>query len=164
MEYRNTHLPFDTTRPLGVSRTVRRLLLLCLLLGFATLGQPATAEVRPSSSGIRADLQMIVQQQLAAFRVDDYATAYGFAHPNIKRLYSAAKFETMVRREFPRIARSANAEFADAVDDGDKAAVAVTVTGADGLKTEYHYLLEKVSGEWKISAVIPTSDESVVEV
>ncbi len=124
---------------------------------FATLTTACQAEVRPSDPAVKAALQSVIERQLTAFRADDYRAAYGFAHAGIKSQFPAEAFEAMVRAQYPQIANSTGARFLVAIDDGEKAAVSVEITGTDGQTIEYQYLLQRDSDTWRISGVIQSA-------
>ncbi len=136
---------------------------LALITALTTAGQ---AEVRPSTPEVKADLQRVIEQQLAAFRANDFATAYSFAHTGIQAQFPVSDFEKMVRAQYPRIADSTGATFLVVIDDGSKAAVEVRVTGADGKAAEYQYLLQREDDVWRISGVIEAgvADPTPVEI
>ncbi len=136
------------------------------LVGLTALTTACRAEVKPSEPAVRTELKSIIEQQLAAFRADDYAAAYAFAHPGIQAQFAASEFAKMVRAQYPQIASSTGAEFLSIIDDGAKAAVAVKVTGTDGGTIEYQYLLELDGSDWRIAGVIETgtTDPAPVEI
>ena len=141
------------------------LLLLSLAL-CCVIAQPAAAASEeessavptphPSIDAVKAELTAVIDAQLAAFRADDYSRAYTFAAAGIRAQFPAADFEKMVRTAYPRIARSASADYGLALDNGDEPAVAVRVTGADpgAGSAEYLYTLTREQdGAWKITGV-----------
>ena len=72
---------------------VRMLAIFALCLG---LSGPVAAQ----SDGI----QSTITGQMEAFRADDFERAFGFAAPNIKRMFgSPDRFGTMVRNGYPMV-------------------------------------------------------------
>ncbi len=110
--------------------------------------------LQPSGDRVRAALTNVIESQLAAFRVDDFARAYTFAAAPIQRQFQAADFETMVRRGYPSIADSESASFGIALDNGREAVVLVSVRGSDHRTARYNYLLVREKGVWKITGVV----------
>jgi len=97
----------------------------------------------------------VIQQQLEAFRKNDFKTAYGFAHSGIKGQFALPDFERMVRGGFPQMLQPGAVEFGEIRNEGGNAAVQATLTGEDGSRSAYLYLLEMEGGEWRITGVVP---------
>lgn len=95
----------------------------------------------------------VIQQQLAAFRKNDYSAAYRHAAPEIQEQFAVADFRRMVREGYPQIAHSREASFGDARFRGEVVAVPVTVTGEDGVTAEVLYLMRRVAGQWRVAGV-----------
>ena len=71
------------------------------------------AEVLPAEPGIEAT----IQGQIDAFLVDDFATAFTFASPNIKSLFgSSERFGQMVRNGYPMVWRPGELRFLELRD------------------------------------------------
>lgn len=71
------------------------------------------AEVLPAEPGIEAT----IQSQIDAFLVDDFATAFTFASPNIKSLFgSSERFGQMVRNGYPMVWRPGELRFLELRD------------------------------------------------
>ena len=61
--------------------------------------------------------------------------------------------ETMVKSNYPAIAKSEEAVFGLTLDDGEKAAVNVRVVGPKHESVSYQYLLERDGDDWRIGGV-----------
>ena len=132
---------------------------LALLLAFLDASAPALAQADRSSAEAAAKP---VMQQLDAFRRDDYDTAYTFASEEIRRQFDRLRFEAMVRRGYPEIARSTFALVArtELVPDG-AAYVTVKIRGDNGQAIEARYELVWQDG-WKINGVVTRPDGGVI--
>ena len=71
------------------------------------------AEVLPAEP----DIEATIQGQIDAFLVDDFATAFTFASPNIKSLFgSSERFGQMVRNGYPMVWRPGELRFLELRD------------------------------------------------
>ena len=127
------------------------LLTLGLLLT-ATVARPT--EPTPSTEAMKKELAKVIENQLTAFRAEDYTHAYTFAAAGIKQMVNPSDFERMVKTAYPAIAHSASAEYGLTLDSGEEAVVNVRVVSAtDGQAVDYLYTLGKEDGAWKITGV-----------
>ena len=127
------------------------LLTLGLLLT-ATVARPT--EPTPSTEAMKKELAKVIENQLTAFRAEDYTHAYAFAAAGIKQMINPSEFERMVKAAYPAIAHSASAEYGLTLDSGEEAVVNVRVVSAtDGQAVDYLYTLGKEDGAWKITGV-----------
>ena len=83
--------------------------------------------LKPTEDPMRKELTQIIKSQLAAFRDDDYVTAYTFAATGIKAQYPLAEFERMVKTGYAEIAQFKSAEFGVVIDNGEEAVVNVEI-------------------------------------
>ncbi|MBI3853816.1 MAG: DUF4864 domain-containing protein [Verrucomicrobia bacterium] len=124
---------------------------------------PAEApSLQISADSRRRELTQIIKSQLAAFRDDDYVTAYTFAAAGVKTQYPLAAFERMVKGGYPVIARFKSAEFGVVRDNGEEAVVNVEVEGESGNVVHYQYFLRKEDAGWKINGVIAVKPKGTV--
>jgi hypothetical protein len=120
---------------------------------------PATEETtpkkepQPSTDAVKKELTDIIDAQLAAFRIDDYGKAYGFAASAVHSMFPPDAFETMVKTGYPVIAHSARAFYGLTFDTGEEAVVNVRIEDAAQNRGEFQYLLKKEGGAWKITGV-----------
>ena len=71
------------------------------------------AEVLPPEPGIEST----IRSQIDAFLIDDFATAFTFASPNIKSLFgSSERFGQMVRNGYPMVWRPGELRFLELRD------------------------------------------------
>jgi hypothetical protein len=103
-----------------------------------------------------------VMKQLEAFRRDDFDTAFTFASGAIRAQFDRPSFETMVRRGYPEIARSAFAAVVKTELPSEGVAyVTVKIRGANGQSIEALYELTW-EDDWKISGVVTRPDAGVI--
>jgi len=110
-------------------------------------------KLKPSTEAVKKELTGVIESQLAAFRDDDYKTAYTFAASGIKEQFPLSTFEQMVKTGYPVIAQSQSATFGVILDDGQQAVVNVTVKARSGKLARYQYLMIHEGKNWKITGV-----------
>jgi hypothetical protein len=121
---------------------------------------PASASAQPDPDAEAAG--RVVVQQLEAFRRDDFDTAFTFASGAIRAQFDRPSFETMVRRGYPEIARSAFAAVVKTELPSEGVAyVTVKIRGANGQSVEALYELTW-EDDWKISGVVTRPDAGVI--
>lgn len=120
--------------------------LACLALAVAAAGQGGDP---------RAEMTRTVLDQLAAFRRDDWATAYAYASSTIQARFGLGAFRQMVTSGYAPIARSARATVSkvDVVGAG-RGLVEVRVEGANGETVDALYELVDEQGSWRINGVL----------
>jgi hypothetical protein len=126
-----------------------RVVIAALLLALASLTVRAET---PSATDAR-EFQRIISEQLEAFRADDGVRAYGFAAPEIKRLFPTVEiFMSMVRNGYRPVYRSREVEFGEVITDAlGRPAQRVGLTGPDGKRYEALYSMERQpDGSWRI--------------
>lgn len=126
-------------------------LVVCVVVAFAQTAKPDPKTV-----------SVPVMKQLEAFRRDDFDTAFTFASGAIRAQFDRPSFETMVRRGYPEIARSAFAAVVKTELPSDGIAyVTVKIRGANGQSIEALYELTW-EDDWKISGVVTRPDAGVI--
>ena len=126
-------------------------LVVCVVAAFAQTARPDPKTV-----------SVPVMKQLEAFRRDDFDTAFTFASGAIGAQFDRPSFETMVRRGYPEIARSAIAAVVKTELPSDGVAyVTVKIRGANGQSIEALYELTW-EDDWKISGVVTRPDAGVI--
>lgn len=130
---------------------------MAVIVGLAGLAGPALAERAASlSSGERASIRSVVEQQLAAFQADDATRAFGFASPDIQRMFqSPDRFMAMVRQGYRPVYRAREVRFLDLIDLGDQLAQRVLLVGPDGQVVTAYYAMERqADGTWRIDGCV----------
>ncbi len=147
-----------------VARMKRLLVLALVALGATALARAAAAEaMRASKPEVRQEVVAVVEAQLAAFRADDVAKAYGFAAAELRAQKPLPLFAGIVKGSYPEIWTNTRAECGLVRDDGTFARLLVHVFGRDGSAT-YDYTLVKERAGWRIRDVLrhaPKKNEKV---
>jgi hypothetical protein len=126
------------------------------LLVFAGAAHAQAARTDPKTAAVP------VMKQLEAFRRDDFDTAFTFASGAIRAQFDRPGFETMVRRGYPEIARSAFAAVVKTELPSEGVAyVTVKIRGANGQSIEALYELTW-EDDWKISGVVTRPDAGII--
>ncbi len=116
-----------------------------------------TLGLGPTSNGpAKADdaARQVISDQIAAFKQDDFVTAFTFASPMIKGIFGTSeRFGEMVRNGYPMVWRPSEVEFLGEREIGGALVQDVLIRDADGVYYELEY--EMISGEdgWKINGV-----------
>ncbi len=115
-------------------------------------GDHAQARTEDSFS---QEIESVIRQQLDAFGLNDYETAYGFASKEVKRQLSRSQFEERVRTDSPQIIKSIRVTFEKIVFDPDRihATALLQVTGFNHKKVTAEYRMVLEEGEWKIDGM-----------
>ena len=129
-------------------------LALWLACSVAAAGQASSEEWRLSPRSIRDGVRATVENQLAAFRAEDFARAYRHASPALQRQFTLPVFEAMIRRGYPALVRHRSAELGVVRDlDGRRAAVTVLVVSHEGEPVRFRYLLVLENDAWRVAGV-----------
>ena len=115
----------------------------------------------PPTEAVKKELTTVIDDQLAAFRANDYAKAFTFASSGIQGMFAPEDFEKMVRTVYPVIANSVSNTYGVMFDAGEEAVVNVRVQNASKQSIEYQYLLKKEAGAWKINGVSEVKAEGL---
>lgn len=102
----------------------------------------------------------VVEQQLAAFRVADYSSAYRQAASGVQQKFTAPQYEAIIRRDFADMFGAQHIEFGLVKVNGSAAVVQVFFRGADGSVRSFLYSLIAEGGSWKINGVQPMRSEA----
>ena len=107
-------------------------------------------DVQPADPAIEGT----IQSQIDAFLVDDFATAFTFASPNIQGLFgSADRFGLMVRQGYPMVWRPDSVQFLELEDRGGRLWQKVMVRDQDGAFHVLAYQMVEMDGRWRINGV-----------
>ncbi len=121
-----------------------RLLVTALLL-FAA---PLSAQDRDPA------IPEVIQNQIDAFLQDDFATAFSFASPGIKRFFGTSdRFGLMVREGYPMVWRPGDVEYLDQEPKGGAIHQKVQITDRDGVRHLLDYQMIPTSEGWQINGV-----------
>lgn len=123
------------------------------LLFALTLALPAKAQ--------DADIQAVITSQMDAFKADDFATAFSYAAPNIKRMFgNSDRFGMMVRQGYPMVHRPADVEYLELEERGGAFFQRVQVQDASGAFHYLGYMMVETPDGWQIAGVtmLPAPD------
>lgn len=131
-----------------------RRLLLALVGALALLAALLPLRAQSVSDAEAAEFQRIITSQLNAFSADDGVAAYGFAAPNIQRLFPTPEvFMSMVQKGYAPVYRRQSYAFGRIGNEmGGQPTQHVTIIDANGKAWTALYAMERQpDGSWKIS-------------
>ena len=101
----------------------------------------------------RAEIRAIIGRQVEAFRADDEAAAFGYASPDIQRLFGTPDiFMDMVRQGYQPVYRPRVFDFREIVMLHGQPAQKVHVVGPDGRPVTAFYPMARMpDGSWRIN-------------
>ena len=124
---------------------MRTAIALCLAL----LASPVAAQ-----EGAAPGIESTIRGQIEAFLADDFATAFTFASPNIKRLFQTPEnFGTMVRNGYPMVHRPADVQMLELREVAGLLWQRVMVTDQAGRTHVLDYQMVETAEGWQINAV-----------
>ena len=92
-----------------------RRLTLALALAAAMAAGQATAQ------NAAEDIRAVISEQIEAFKADDFARAFTYASPNIKRMFGdSVRFGRMVREGYPMVWRPSDVRFSGLSEEGGR--------------------------------------------
>jgi hypothetical protein len=99
-------------------------------------------------------MQGIIDDQIAAFRADDFAAAFGYAAPGIQGMFRTPdNFGLMVRQGYPMVWRPSRVEYLEARPEGPGWRQEVLVTDAEGRLHKLAYSMVETETGWRIAGV-----------
>lgn len=120
--------------------------ILLILLVSVSLTGAARAQENP--------VQDTISNQIEAFKVDDFATAFSFASPMIKNMFgSPENFGMMVRRGYPMVWRPADVQFIGQEKRGPLVYQTVRIQDAQGAYHTLEYEMIPTENGWQINGV-----------
>jgi hypothetical protein len=125
-----------------------------VLLLLILIALPAQAQqVAPSD---KAAIAGVIQDQIAAFKVDDASRAFGYASPAIQAKFGTPEeFLNMVRTGYGQVYRAAQVSFRELVIEQGVPVQPVEIRGMDGTGVLALYFMERQpDGSWKINGVL----------
>lgn len=103
-----------------------------------------------------------IQSQLDAFQRDDFAKAFTYASPGIRRMFgSHERFGAMVRNGFPMVWRPSSVEFLEFRDEGGRVSQTVLFRDAQGVPVVLEYFMIETENGWQIDGVQPVAAPDV---
>lgn len=96
----------------------------------------------------------VIQNQIDAFQADDFATAFTYASPGIRRMFgSADNFGMMVRQGYPMVWRPSDVRFGAREEVGGRVLQTVIVTDQAGTVHALQYEMMPAGESWQINGV-----------
>lgn len=127
-----------------------RLVLALVLVMSGTLA----AGAQNAQDGRNPDIEGTIQSQIDAFQVDDFATAFTFASPNIRRLFgNSDNFGTMVRQGYPMVWRPAEVRFLELRREAELLMQRVMIRDVNGVYHVLEYQMIAAGDGWQINGV-----------
>lgn len=126
-----------------IARWLVSVCMMCLIMG------AAHAELTRN-----ADIEQVIDQQIAAFQVDDFKGAFDFAAPNIQaRFGTPEKFGFAVIHGYPMVWRCAGIQYIGIEQHGGRALQKVMLTDQHQTLHMLIYQMRKIDKNWRISGV-----------
>lgn len=121
------------------------------VIALALMGSPAAHAQDGGADAARA----VISEQLEAFSRDDWAEAFTFASPNIKRIFETPeRFGQMVRGGYPMVWRPSTVEFVETIGEPPRLLQRVLLTDAEGrLWIARYEMIQMEDGSWRINGV-----------
>lgn len=96
----------------------------------------------------------VIRDQISAFQADDFATAFDYASPNIKRLFGTPeRFGQMVQNGYPMVYRPAEVRMLELRDLGGAKVQRVMIRDAQGRIHLLDYQMIPTENGWQINGV-----------
>lgn len=143
-------------------------LLAIIMSLFAPKAIPAADMALPHDLGAadRAAIELVIRQQLIAFRTDDAEAAFEQTSPRIRQKFGTpAAFLALVRSKYAALYRPRSVEFGVLTGSEPGGPVqCVFVVGSDNRPSVALYRMElQPDGQWKISGCYLTTADADVE-
>ncbi len=99
-------------------------------------------------------VEAVIQDQLNAFMVDDFATAFTFASPMIKGMFGTSeRFGQMVRQGYPMVWRPGEVRFLEVESQGALRYQKVMIFDGGGVPHVLEYEMIPAGESWQINGV-----------
>lgn len=123
-----------------------------LTLAFALAAAMAAGQAAAQNAA--ADIRAVISEQIEAFKADDFARAFTYASPNIKRMFGdPARFGRMVREGYPMVWRPSEVRFSGLSEEGGRTIQSVLVKDAGGALFIVDYDMIAEGDGWRINGV-----------
>ncbi|MGH7186920.1 MAG: DUF4864 domain-containing protein [Pseudomonadota bacterium] len=129
-----------------------------ILLALLLLVSASAVRAEEISAADRAAITQVIEDQIAAFRVDDAVRAFSFASPGIQAKFGTPEtFIDMVRTGYLPVYRARAASFRALTVENGVPVQAVEILGPDGVSVLALYFMEQQpDGTWKIKGCVLT--------
>lgn len=125
----------------------------------------AEPKLRDCTEAERKQVMTSIENQLKAFRADDFKEAEKYQHSSLKENFgSTDEFRAMMRRGYPQVVNYKSVSFGEARCDpkAEQVQIRVTITGKDSVVVKFVYVMLKEDGQYKVVSVFggaPTKSE-----
>lgn len=107
-----------------------------------------------AQEGDGAEIRAVISDQIAAFQLDDFAAAFEYASPGIRRIFETSeRFAQMVRSGYPMVHRPAGVEYLDLQEIDGALWQMVEFEDQSGRRHVLGYQMIHLDDAWKINAV-----------
>ena len=101
-----------------------------------------------------AEIKQTIDSQFEAFKADDFATAFGYATPQLRFMFqSPQNFERMVTQGYPMVHRPAEVRYLELREVAGNLWQKVQITDSKGFMHVLDYKMELTDDGWRIGAV-----------
>ncbi|MEL6585948.1 MAG: DUF4864 domain-containing protein [Pseudomonadota bacterium] len=112
----------------------------------ANLLSPAAAQEQ--------EFPRVIGNQIEAFKIDDFETAFTFAAPGIRNMFGTSdNFGRMVQQGYPMVWRPDDVEYLAARQTNQGWQQEILITDVDGRLHKLAYLMVETPDGWKIAGV-----------
>jgi Domain of unknown function (DUF4864) len=125
------------------------------------MAAPDAAAVEQLAADDRPAIELVIREQLMAFRNDDEEAAFACAAPSVRSKFaSPAAFVGAVRSRYAAVYRPRCVEFGELIMIAAGPVQSVFLIGPDSLSVLASFLMERQpSGEWKIAGCCLEADD-----
>ena len=126
-----------------------RLIITALTFFIGHMALPVLAKDDP-----QPQIQTVIENQIAAFKVDDFVQAFSYASPSIQSIFGTGEnFGVIVQRGYPMVWRPAEVEFLDLREMAGDFWQQVLIRDQAGQRHMLLYRMQKRPEGWRINGV-----------
>ena len=126
-----------------------QLIISALTLFIGLMASPILAKDDP-----QPQIQTVIENQIAAFKVDNFAVAFSYASTSIQSMFGTAEnFGVMVQRGYPMVWRPAEVQFLDLRKMSGDFWQQVLIRDQAGVRHIVLYRMQKGPDGWRINGV-----------
>jgi len=102
----------------------------------------------------QSEIEGTINSQFEAFKVDDFAQAFEYATPSLKRMFQTPEnFQRMVTNGYPMVWRPAEVRYLELREVTGSMWQKVQIVDKDGRVHILDYKMEQTDAGWRIGAV-----------
>ena len=108
----------------------------------------------PRAEAQATDIQSVITSQIEAFKADDFATAFTFAHPRIQGIFrNPGNFGRMVTQGYPMVWRPADVRYFPLRQENGFTFQDVEIVDQQGQIFVLEYSMAQTADGWRIAGV-----------